>query len=92
MTAKQLEKKVRNVDGVRIVVRAPANTKVLDYPFNKAAPSKWDVNEFLEKRIYPVLDGHKDVAVLTGSGADAHRGSHLKSLRASYRRWGYWGS
>jgi hypothetical protein len=85
MTLKQWEKKVLRVEQFRIVVRAPADTKVLDYSYKKAAPEKWRIHKFLVERVYPMLNGC-DIVVLMADGKDAHGKRNLKSVKESYKR------
>lgn len=85
MTVKQWEQKVLRVEGFRMVVRAPATTKVAMYPFTKGANEGWRIRKFLAQRIDPMLGGY-EIAILMANGKDAHGKRNLKSIRESYRR------
>jgi len=67
MTVQDLEDKVWSMDGIRVVIRAAANTKVKDYTHKNAAQGNWRITQFLDKRIYPLLKG-QEVIVLEGNG------------------------
>ena len=84
MTVQEMEDKVWQQDGVRMVIRAAAAT-VLSKPYAKtnAAQGNWSVTEFIAKRIKPHI-GTFEVVVLEGNGEEPHGRTLLSSLRKSY--------
>ncbi|MHB8968226.1 MAG: hypothetical protein ACYC57_08200 [Thermoleophilia bacterium] len=84
MKVQELEDKVWAQDGVRIVVRAPADAKLGSYNFKNAAQATWSVTKFLKARINPILKGH-EVSVIMGDGEEPHGRTLLSSIRDSYK-------
>jgi len=77
-----LEKQVWNVEGVRLVVRAPSRTAVKPYQYEKAASSKWRYSQ-LETRIEKSTNGFEYV-ITDGRGDIPPRNSTLSRIRKSY--------
>lgn len=84
MLVSDVEKKFWEVDGVRIVVRAPLNQVVGNYTWVNAADQGWTLNEYIEKRVSSVL-GDVPFIVVDGYGEKAHGGRLMKTVRESYR-------
>lgn len=83
MTIVELEKKVWQLDHIRIVVRDRAMAKVSTYKHQNAAKENWSITEFLRNRISPLVKD-LEVAVVEGSGKVANGKKLLKNLRESY--------
>ena len=83
MTVEELEKKVRDQDGVRIVVRERLNAKVKEYDHKKAAQDNWRITQFLNNRIAPLVKG-REVSVIDGNGKISNGNMKLKMIRQSY--------
>ena len=84
MTVQELEEKVWAQDGFRVVIRGAANTKIGTYSQKNAAQGNWSINEFVKKRLAPILNGI-EVVVLMGDGEQPHGGTLLSSIRPSYK-------
>lgn len=82
-TIQDFEKAVWEVEGVRVIVRDESHCEVGIYKYRNAANTEWRVNEWLSKRVAPLLDG-REVVVVAGDGERAHGGTLLRTLRASY--------
>ena len=78
----EFEKQVWNVEGVRLVVRAPSNTAVKPYQYEKAANSKWRYSQ-LEGRIEKSTDRFEYV-IIDGRGGIPSRHMTLARIRESY--------
>jgi hypothetical protein len=88
MKLSDFEDKVWELEGIRLVVRAPSSTKVDDYSYKSAADKSWSVTEFLKKRVLPKLSSGDDttheVSVIEGNGEEPNGKTKLRTLRASY--------
>jgi hypothetical protein len=84
MTIQELEDKVWVQDNIRIVVRAAVNTQIGDYNYERAAQDNWRVTEFINKRLYNILNS-LEVVVIMGNGEQAHGANLLRSVRSSYK-------
>ena len=83
MTIKELEKKVWQQDGVRIIVRDHSTSKVGDYNKKNAADENWQITTFLKNRIGHLLKG-REIVVVGGDGQVVHGRTQLKTIRESY--------
>ena len=83
MTVAELEKKVWDQDGVRIVLRDRSRARVGKYIRQNAARETWSIKKFLDNRINPLVR-EKEVVVLDGKGKIPHGRTLLKTIRLSY--------
>jgi hypothetical protein len=83
MTVQELENKVWQQDGIRIIIRDRSTAKTKDYNQKYAAQEKWSITKFLNKRISPLVKD-KEIVVLYGNGEMPHGGTLLKTIRQSY--------
>lgn len=83
MRVREFEETVFEIEDVAIRIRAPRNTEVGDYNYERQASGGTTVNNWLNTRIYPQL-GDWEVSVVDGSGRPAHGGAKLATVRATY--------
>lgn len=83
MNVGNFEKKVWEVESIRIVVRAAPGTVVKDYDFKNAADERWRVTEWLDKRVRDCLND-LEVTVVQGNGEEPHGQVILRTLRQGY--------
>jgi hypothetical protein len=83
MTIREFEKKVWQVDTVRIVIRDRKTRKVSTYRQKRAAQENWNITGYLRKRISPLIDD-REVVVLDGNGKIPNGRTLLKTIRLSY--------
>ena len=83
MTARQIEDRIRELEGVRVVIRANKNTPCGDYDYVNCASDNWRVSEFLSGRVRPAVGQH-DVDVVRGDGKTASGNMLMRTLRDSY--------
>jgi hypothetical protein len=67
------------------MLRCSSTLKILEYSYQKAAPSSWSLNKFINKRIKP-YSGDFEVELRMPSGKRAHRGMTLGNLRKAYTK------
>ena len=79
----EFEKKVWELDGVRIVVRASGNAQVLDYPHANAVSKTMGVTGYLKNRIGPKIAPY-DAVVVGGAGDLVHGRTKISRVRESY--------
>ena len=79
----EFEDAVWNTEGIRIVVRTSANIEAKKYDYINAATETWSLSELIKKRINPLVDGEKVVAI-RGNGTRANGNTTLRRLRESY--------
>ena len=85
MTVSEFEKAVWTLEGIRIVIRAPADSQVEEYGFANAADKNLSITRLIANRIQQRV-GNSEVVVIGGDGALAHGLFHLDTLRASYHQ------
>ena len=83
MNVSDFEKAVFELEDVRIVIRAPANTEVGDYNYQRAASGTASVSEWLATRIADLVGQFKAV-VVDGTGVTPHGRTRMATLRGSY--------
>ncbi len=77
------ERAVWELDGVRVVVRAPWEAQVGAYDYTNAVKSNVNVKTFLAKRIEKKVVPY-EVVVVDGHGKLVHGRMYLSNLRESY--------
>ncbi len=80
---REFEQAVFEMDEIRLVVRAPADTDLDAYKFVRKAADSASISEWLDQRIKPLVHDH-DVVVIDGSGVSPHGRTKLNKVRASY--------
>lgn len=79
----KFEEKVWEVEGIRIVIRAPSDEDVANYTFKNGAQEGWRVTQLIEKRIQPKI-GDKEVIIIQGDGEQPHGRVILRTVRRTY--------
>ena len=82
MTVKEFENRAGEIDGIRIVIRAPATAQVQDFTWQNAVDQGISVTKYL-KRIADKIAPYEAV-VIDGGGYDAHGRTLIKKVRDSY--------
>ncbi len=85
MKVREFEEAVWRIEGIRIVIRAPWNDEVGDYPAYGQEPDNISLMQFFRNRVYH-LTGDLDIAALDGEGEWVNGRKHLGTIRASYER------
>ena len=85
MKAWEIEKAVMDLEEVRIVIRAGQNASLGDYEYGRKAAGTASVSEWLQQRIFPILNG-SEVTVIDGTGAVPHGRTRMDTLRDTYAR------
>lgn len=83
MKVSELEQRVWELEGLRIVVRANRNDEVEDYDYKNAANENWRTAEFVKNRVERRVGG-REVTVIQGDGKIANGNLLLYALRKSY--------
>ena len=82
MQISEFEAAIWNIEGIRIVVRAPSWTKVDPYQYTNAADKRINVTKYVKTRVIPTI-GHYEVLVIGGDGQIVHGGKLLSKVRES---------
>ena len=85
MNINDLEIKVYLLEEVRLVVRAPVGTPVIEYPYTRKAPGNMRVKDWLATRIHPLLN-EMTVIILDGHCIVPNPSSTMEKLRQTYAR------
>lgn len=86
MTGKQFEEAVWNIEGVRIVLRAPDTATVRKYKYLRADQEGHRITEWLNNRVVPRV-GDISSVVIDGHGKIAHGASTLANVRKTYKNY-----
>lgn len=79
---KELEKQIKDKEGVRVVIRADVNKDFPSYPHKRMYKNSGLVSSF-RRRIEDVL-GDTPYELVDGYGEDPHGNTKMGSLRSSY--------
>ena len=79
----ELERKAWQLDGIRVVVRAPSGAQVVPYTNTNAAGKGMNVTKYVATRIQPCVSTF-EVAVIGGNGELVHGRTLLGKVRESY--------
>lgn len=85
MTIEEFENAVLRLEEIVIRIRAPMQTEVETYDYERRASATSSVREWLHTRILPKV-GDNSVSVLDGYGREAHGRTRLDTLRQTYER------
>ena len=80
----ELERKAWELDGVRVIVRAPSGAQALDYKKTNAADKGMSVTKYVDTRIQPCVSEF-EVVVIDGGGNFVHGRTKLNKVRESYK-------
>ncbi len=79
----EFEEAVLRIEEVLVRVRAPVNTEVGDYDFERKASRNMTVTQWVATRLSPRL-GDLEVAIIDGSFTHPHGRTKIETLRSSY--------
>lgn len=82
-TIQELEDKIWEVEGIRVVIRGAERTAVMVYDYQNAAQETWSITKLIESRIQPCAPGI-EVMVIQGNGEEPHGRTLLKNVRGTY--------
>lgn len=82
-TIRDLEQKVYESEGIRIVIRGDKDESVDSYPYERRTSKNTTVSEFIEKRIKPLTSG-KSISVITGNGQEPRGNTLMGNVRKDY--------
>ena len=85
MKVAEFEKKVWDLDGVRVVIRAATKEKVANYTNKNAVQKGTSVTDYLTRRIGPLIDPYTAV-VVGGAGNVVNGKTLINSVRESYKK------
>ncbi len=85
ISIQQFEEKVRSLEEIKIVIRAPSGTMVEDYDYTRKAAGNSSLTDWLEGRIKPFI-GANEYSVISGEYATPHGRTKLDTLRKSYEK------
>lgn len=87
ITVREFEDKVRAIEEVTIVIRAPAGTEVDDYDFQRCTAGSTTVKDWLDTRIKPRV-GSLEVEIITADYIPSipHGRMKMGTLRDQYSR------
>ena len=85
ISVRDLEKRILELEEVVLTVRAPADTMVEDYCYERKAAGNSSVTDWLDGRVKPLIGGY-EVAIVNGDYASPHGRTKLSTLRDSYEK------
>lgn len=84
VTTSELERKIYELEEVRVIIRAGKNTQVGDYDYSRKAATNTSISEWLNTRVKPLLPNGVEVDVVDGTGNNPHNRTNIENVRNSY--------
>lgn len=84
ITASELERKIYELEEVRVVIRADKGNTFEDYDYTRKAATNTSISEWLNIRVKPLLDSGVQVDVIDGTGNNPHGRTNIENVRNSY--------
>jgi hypothetical protein len=82
----ELEKKILEIEEITVVIRAPSDTRLKDYPFERKAAGNTTVSEWKDTRLNKVLEGKFEAVIIDGGHVPPHGRTKMDTLRKSYEK------
>lgn len=87
MRVKDFERRIFEVENIRLIIRANRTDAVGDINWSEPSDGNWSKNDWFFRRIAPLTQGF-EVSVVDGMGNIVHGRTRLRTLRNTYRdRW-----
>ena len=83
MKVGELEARIWELEGIRVLILAPSHEEVDGYRYHSPARESWRVAQWLESRVRPSIP-NRMVIVLQGDGQQPSGNLPLHSLRHTY--------
>jgi len=85
ISVEDYERQVKIIERFPLMLRCSSTSKILEYSYQKAAPSSWSLKKFINKRIKP-YSGNLEIELRMPSGKRVHQGMTLGNLRKAYAK------
>lgn len=84
ISATDLERQIFEKEEIRVVVRAPKNTKFDEYDYSRKAAVNTSINDWYYTRLKPILGEEYDADIVDGYGTNPHGRTNIETVRNSY--------
>jgi hypothetical protein len=84
MKIKDFEKKVRDRDGITVVIRARRTANIGNYRESRANHTM-DISDYIKNNLGAYLDNAYELTIIDGFGNEATGGTSVGAIRESYR-------
>jgi hypothetical protein len=81
---KDFEKKVRDRDGITVVIRARRTANIRNYRESRANHTM-DISDYIKINLSAYLDNAYELTIIDGFGNEATGGTSVGAVRESYR-------
>jgi hypothetical protein len=81
----EFESKVLEKEEIVIKIRAPANTQVQNYDYDRKAAGNSSITDWLDGRIKPLIKNN-EVVIIAGDYASPHGRTKLDTVRKGYEK------
>jgi hypothetical protein len=81
---RDFEKKIRDRDGITIVIRARRAADIRNYRESRANQTM-DVSDYIENNLKAYLDNTYELSIIDGFGNEPTGGTSVGAVRESYR-------
>ena len=84
MKIRDFERKIRNRDGITVVIRARRAADIRNYRESRANPTM-DISDYINNNLHAYLDNTYELTIIDGFGNEPTGGTSVGAVRESYR-------
>jgi hypothetical protein len=81
---RDFEKKIRDRDGITIVIRARKTANIRNYRESRANHTM-DVSDYIKNHLIAYMDNTYELSIIDGFGNEPTGGTSMGAIRGSYR-------
>lgn len=83
VTVADLERRIFELEEIKVVVRCKKNTMVDAYPYIRKSPANMNISEWYNTRLKPIISQY-DADIIDGNGNIPHSRTPIENVRISY--------
>ncbi len=84
ISATDLERQIFELEEIRVVIRAPRETKFDSYNYERKAAANSSISDWYNTRLKPILGSDFDAEIISGYGTSPHGRTKIENVRNSY--------
>lgn len=84
ISATDLERQIFEKEEIRVVIRAPKDTKFDEYNYDRKAAVNTSITDWYSTRLKPILGEEHDADIIDGYGTNPHGRTKIEKVRNSY--------
>lgn len=86
ISATDLERQIFEKEEIKVVIRAPKETKFDEYAFERKSSVNTSITDWYNTRLKPILGSEYDADIIDGYGTNPHGRTKIENVRNSYAK------